>query len=1168
MISSVHNLNIVRAFNLKTCSWLGRAAILLLGLSALPAWANDAGGGTNGAGASVTLTVSSGNVILANGVITATIATNNGQVTSMLFNGTQVIDTQGRSIYYSMDGGTSYEGPGNCVYTVTTSNPDMVDISCKVTWASHTNRIHAFDIDCHYVLRRGDTGLYAYAILAHPASYPDTSVGEWRIVWWLPHSTTDWTFERIYVDAQRNWYWGKYTDYLSESNTAIGEVKLLTTGARAGQYDCKYEYNAEYQNIGCWGHASDTNKIGAWIVLGGYDYLNDGPPHTDLTVAESYSLLHFGRDHFGGSGTSVAAGETWSKIFGPFLFYCNTTSTNSHAGDKLWADAQAQVQAEVGVWPYAWLTNSDYPADSARGTVNGEIILTDPLKPALAAGTNTWVGVAQPDPGGNWQFESKRYQTWVHADTNGNFSLAHLRPGSYTLSAWTVGAVGEFTLTNVLVTAGVTNALGSLYWTNAHPGGQIAWEIGVPDRSAAEFKHGTNYWYPFLWDQYCEELSNPLEFTIGSNNPATDWNYAQSGYEIGVGSTNWGQWKWRIHFTLTNLPASGSATMTFAMASMNYGAVDVYVNDESTEVGEVAFTFPGGGSGGNALAREGIHAKYGFGYQSIPLTALRVGTNTITLVERSVNSFFDHVMYDYINLELPATVVLPPGRNLNWRGGNAANAWDINTTTNWMVSSNSALTTFTNGDNVLFDDTGSPNFTLNINAAMQPGSVSAIATNNYTFNGPGALTGPMQLIKSGPGKLTVNNTNNIAGAILLSQGSITLGNSTATLGNSALQLSGGTFTLVNGGALNNPVIVTAPSTIGNSGNSSINGTISGGSILTAAPPTGNVLTFQASTANFTGRVTLGNGSGNLRFNQSGTWGLPNGTLDLGTNAAIAYTRFTGGGTAFLGDLTGGPKTTLTSSDQSSNPGTTVTYIIGELNQNSTFAGTNTDVGKAQLFALTKIGSGIWTLAGTGNYRGATLVGGGTLQISNSITTTNFVIISNAATLDLPGTITANTVQINSGGTLTGCGAINGNLLNNGTVIADCGGTLEITGNITNNGAMQFLNGSGLVVTGTFVNNGLLDLLTGAQNLPENFINHGTVLLAGNLRVTSFTKSGGTMTLAIFGYDGHTYQLQRSAALAPANWQNVGPSQDGTGAPLTFTDTAGGSQNFYRVAVMP
>ena len=248
--------------------------------------ANDPGGGTNAVGANVTLTAGSSTVTLANGIVTAVIDKATAKVTSYLFNGTQMLDTSGL-IYFSMDGGTSYEQPGNGVYSATVNTTDMVDISCKVTWANKTNRVHAFDIDVHYVLRRGDQGLYVYAVLAHPASYPATGVGEWRMVWKLPHSSTAWTFERVYVDALRNWNWGTYTDFTSADATGIAEVVKLTTGVRAGKYDCKYEYAAEYQQIGCWGHASDSNKKGVWMVLGGYDYLNDGPVHTDLTLARA-----------------------------------------------------------------------------------------------------------------------------------------------------------------------------------------------------------------------------------------------------------------------------------------------------------------------------------------------------------------------------------------------------------------------------------------------------------------------------------------------------------------------------------------------------------------------------------------------------------------------------------------------------------------------------------------------------------------------------------------------------------------------------------------------------------------------------------------------------------------------------------------------------------------
>ena len=667
------------------------------------ALANDPGGGTNGVGANVTLTVGSSTVTLANGVVTAVIEKSTGKVTSYLFNGTQMLDTSGL-IYFSMDGGSSYEQPGNCIYSATVNMTDMVDISCKVTWASYTNRVHAFDIDIHYVLRRGDSGLYAYAVLSHPASYPATGVGEWRMVWKLPHSSTQWSFERVYVDALRNWNWGTYSDFVNADPTSIAEVVRLTSGVRAGQYDCKYQYAAEYQQIGCWGHASDSNKKGVWMVLGGYDYLNDGPVHTDLTLAESYNLIHFGRNHYNGSSTSVAAGEEWSKIYGPYLLYCNSTTTNASAGNTLWADAKAQVQAEIAAWPYPWLTtNTNYPVAAQRGAVSGRFLVNDSFNPALT-GSNAWIGLAQPDAGGNWQFESKRYQYWVHADSNGNFTIPHVRPGNYTLYAWTVGAVGEFTRANVTVTAGATNALGNITWTVPHTGGYLAWEIGIPDRTAAEFRHGsTDYWRAFLWEDYSSEFSNPLEYTIGVSNPATDWNYAQPGYLVG---TNWSGWKWRVNFNLPSVPASGNATLVIAWAGNDHARMQFYVNDETTQFG--ANHYPPNG-GGNALIREGIHAKYGVSSISIPVSRLRVGSNTITLLQGRSTTASDHVMYDYLSLEMPGAPP-PPGPvtvplvsagdvwKFNDSGTNLGTAWRSSTFNDSAWLSGNAQLGFGDGD--------------------------------------------------------------------------------------------------------------------------------------------------------------------------------------------------------------------------------------------------------------------------------------------------------------------------------------------------------------------------------------------------------------------------------------------------------------------------------------
>jgi rhamnogalacturonan endolyase len=199
----------------------------------------------------------------------------------------------------------------------------------------------------------------------------------------------------------------------------------------------------------------------------------------------------------------------------------------------------------------------------------------------------------------------------------------------------------------VSVPAGSTVTLGTLIWQVRHPGASLAWEIGVPDRTAAKFWHGDDYFKPFLWQQFADEFPNPLEFTVGFNDPRTDWNYVHSAYP-----PDWSPWPWRINFALDSLPASANATLTLAFASANSARVDVYVNDEATVVARV---YPSV-SGGNALIREGIHAKYCVEYVPIPVALLRLGGNTITLVQGRTSSSlpFEHVMYDYVNLELPA----------------------------------------------------------------------------------------------------------------------------------------------------------------------------------------------------------------------------------------------------------------------------------------------------------------------------------------------------------------------------------------------------------------------------------------------------------------------------------------------------------------------------------
>src|SRR5258708_22813728 len=129
----------------------------------------------------VSLTDQGATVTLANGYLTATITKSNAKVTSLIYQGHQMVNTSSNGyIYFSMDGGAGYEQPSGCIYSVTTLTADMADISLRRVWSGTP---HAFDIEIHYVLRRGDSRVVAYGLPQYPPPYPPTRGGGAAKVW-------------------------------------------------------------------------------------------------------------------------------------------------------------------------------------------------------------------------------------------------------------------------------------------------------------------------------------------------------------------------------------------------------------------------------------------------------------------------------------------------------------------------------------------------------------------------------------------------------------------------------------------------------------------------------------------------------------------------------------------------------------------------------------------------------------------------------------------------------------------------------------------------------------------------------------------------------------------------------------------------------------------------
>ena len=776
---------------LKTC--LGLALCFPLP----SAFANNPGGFTN----TVTKPVTTGTEafgsrtdhFLDNGILHVLIA-DSGNVDSIKYlkpgspgtpkaNGIEMVSQSGTNfgnhtaIYYWFYPDTN----GGAVYQKTTGDANHMEVTCVRTYKPGTHKVVA-DIELHYALGKGNSALYVYSVVRHPAAYaihPDLNISFIQCIFPTAHDSNNFLCENQYLDdgvkwglslngvqqkrngLQPNFYDGYHTIPVPGMP---GEIVQYTTGIFAGQINGKYSYTFDYPTIDAYGMASDVNDVGLWVVTGSHEYQNNGPTACEyaggiggMTGFEPIIA------HYENTGLSVSASSEWTKVYGPWAFYFNSFPTGAEA----WQDAKNQAVAERQAWPYSWLSDSNYQPKNQRATVTGKLVIQDALRPGASA-AGAWVGLAAPDAGienapDNWQFQSDAHQYWVRAAADGTFTIPNIQtfspyggPAVYQLYAYsagtstTTGAVGEFSMGPVPITSGSTTDLGTVTWNVPHLGASQVFEIGIPDRTAAEFRHGDEYSKPGLWTQFAAEFTNPLEYNTADNNWATALNYCHS-----VDNLPTSPWKWHLNFNLTEV-IPGTYYLNIAYAAPNSVQI-IRVNNDSTAL--ATFTPTNGNTNSSAYLRQGIHTKYSVAHIAIPSSSLVPGANTITLDhEYHSNHGRSHFMYDYINLEAPAPPVLPPGRNLTWKGGVSSNAWDTSVA-NWLPTPAGTAVPYADGDRLLFDDTGSNNPSATLSGTMTPGRLTfSNVTKNHTLTGTGTLHGPMQLLKTGTGTLTISPT--------------------------------------------------------------------------------------------------------------------------------------------------------------------------------------------------------------------------------------------------------------------------------------------------------------------------------------------------------------------------------------------------------------------------
>jgi rhamnogalacturonan endolyase len=597
-----------------------------------------------GAERPVTIAEDEANYTLANDSVSAKVNKRSGDLVSLRYKDLEVLGASGHAGGYWSHNAAGPNSSAHITIDPKTNGGERGEVSVKAISSGAPlgkgpGGSVVADIEIRYALGRGDSGVYTYSIFTHKAEYPATSIGEARFCAKLNGKV----FDTMTIDANRRKVMPKPEDWDKGIQLNLKEARRLTTGVYSGQVEHKYDYSAIQFEIPAFGWSSTEHQIGLWFINPSMEYLSGGPTKVELTghldnnADAAPTLLNYWRgSHYGGSSCVLAKDEAWTKGIGPFLIYCNAGADH----DKLWKDALDKAAREAEAWPYGWVSGVDYPLKNQRGTAAGKITVVDPLTPPSKI-SHLLVGMVPQTSSGkaiDWQMDAKYYQFWVRGDEKGDFRIPNIRSGTYTLHAIANGVLGEFSKGDVVVAAGQTVELGELQWKPVRYGKQL-WEIGVPNRSAEEFKHGDKYWVWGLYNEYPKEFPNDVNFVIGKSDWGKDWNYAQPPRD-GKPTT------WTVTFDLAEAP-KGKATLRLAICgSRGRRGVEVAVNDKS-----VGGTGPLLDSG--VMHRDGIRGYWQEKDVSFDASLLKAGTNVIQLTNPGRN-WVEGVLYDYLRLELAA----------------------------------------------------------------------------------------------------------------------------------------------------------------------------------------------------------------------------------------------------------------------------------------------------------------------------------------------------------------------------------------------------------------------------------------------------------------------------------------------------------------------------------
>jgi autotransporter-associated beta strand protein len=355
-------------------------------------------------------------------------------------------------------------------------------------------------------------------------------------------------------------------------------------------------------------------------------------------------------------------------------------------------------------------------------------------------------------------------------------------------------------------------------------------------------------------------------------------------------------------------------------------------------------------------------------------------------------------------------------------------------------------------------------------------------------------------------------------------------------------------------------------TVGNDGDQTFSGVISGSGGLTFAARSGVTAgRFILSGANlFTGGLSITGGE--VRITQDSALGNIANNIEI-DGGLLGY------------ELTSSPLTisasrqiTLGNGNGSSdngfnvrNTGTGASTVLATVNYDGVIANKSSETG-----ILTKSGLGTLTLGGTSTYTGATAVKGGTLVVSTggSIAQSSLTTVTTGTTLTANGTVGA--VTVNLGGTLNGAGTVGTTTVAGTLTPGNSPGVLNVNGNLT-------MASGGNMVWELFAN-------TATQVSPaavfDQVLVSGDLAFAGSNGITlnfGTTAAGSTVAWSDSFWSSNRSFLIYDVAGSTTGFSNLGllntSFNDATGAALaasqgSFSVSQLGSDVFLNYNAIP